>query len=110
MHQMHISNTQVSSVMLRSKKLEIQEKRDNWKSRRMITKQSAMKLSQIRRRIELCLKEIMLHCFEMNLYLIFFFTVQFILVFQSKYWSTEQLGCRDPRGLTVHQQRPRPRS
>jgi hypothetical protein len=29
MHQMHISNTQVSSVMLRSKKLEIQEKRDN---------------------------------------------------------------------------------
>jgi hypothetical protein len=35
-------------------------------SRRMKTKQSAMKLSQIRRRIELCLREIILR-FEMNL-------------------------------------------
>jgi hypothetical protein len=38
----------------------------NWKSRRIKTKQSAMKLNQIRRRIELCLREIILR-FEMNL-------------------------------------------
>jgi hypothetical protein len=61
MHQMRMSTTQVSSVMLRSKKMEIREKGcENWKSRRMKTKQSAMKLSQIRRRIELCLREIYL--------------------------------------------------
>jgi hypothetical protein len=55
MHQMCISTTQVSSVMLRSKKLEIRGKKwcENWKSRRMKTKQSAMKLSQILWRIEL---------------------------------------------------------
>jgi hypothetical protein len=46
MHQMRISTTQVSSVTPRSKKLEIWKKCDNWKSRRMKTKQSAMKLSQ----------------------------------------------------------------
>jgi hypothetical protein len=35
MHQMRISIIQVSSVMLRSKKLEIRgEKSENWKSRR----------------------------------------------------------------------------
>jgi hypothetical protein len=39
------------------------------------TKQSVMKLSQIRRRIELCMREIILR-FEMNLYnLTFFLTV-----------------------------------
>jgi hypothetical protein len=42
------------------------EKMWNWKSRRMKTKLSAIKLSQIRRRIELCLREIILR-FEMNL-------------------------------------------
>jgi hypothetical protein len=52
MRQMRISTTQVSSVMLRSKKLEIRKKGENWKSRRMKTKQSAMKLSQIRRGIK----------------------------------------------------------
>jgi hypothetical protein len=41
MHQMRISTTQISSVMLRSKKLEIRgEKCENWKIRRMKTKQS----------------------------------------------------------------------
>jgi hypothetical protein len=61
MHQMRISTTQVSSVMLRSKKLEIRKKNyENWKNRRMKTKQSAMKLSQIRRRIELYLREIII--------------------------------------------------
>jgi hypothetical protein len=50
MHQMHIPTTHVSSVMLRSKKVEIRGKKcENWKSRGMKTKQSAMKLSQIRR-------------------------------------------------------------
>jgi hypothetical protein len=39
MHQMHISTTQVFSVMLRSKKLEIRKKKcENWKGRRMETK------------------------------------------------------------------------
>jgi hypothetical protein len=37
----------------------------------MKTKESAMKLSQIRRRIELCLREIILR-FEMNLQNLFF--------------------------------------
>jgi hypothetical protein len=60
MHQMRISTTQVSSVMLRSKQLEIRKKCEIWKSCRMKTKQNAMKLSQIRRRIELCLREIIL--------------------------------------------------
>jgi hypothetical protein len=46
MHQMHISTTQVSSVILRAKELEIQLKKgENCKSRQMKTKQSAMKLS-----------------------------------------------------------------
>jgi hypothetical protein len=67
MHQMRFSTTQFSSVMLSSKKLEIR-KCENWESRRMKTKQSAMKLSQIRRRIytELCLREIILR-FDVNL-------------------------------------------
>jgi ERCC4-related helicase len=44
---MRISTTQVSSVVLRSKKLEIRKKKsENWKNRRMKTKKSAMKLSQ----------------------------------------------------------------
>jgi hypothetical protein len=67
MHQMHISTTQVSTVMLRLKKFEIRwNKCENWKSRRMKTRQSAMKLSKIRRRIELYLREIILR-FEMKL-------------------------------------------
>jgi hypothetical protein len=79
---MRISTTQVSSVMLRSKKLEIKNKKcENWKSRRMKIQESAMKLGQIRRRIELSLREIVLR-FEMNVQnLIFFLKVQFIFVF-----------------------------
>jgi hypothetical protein len=38
MHQMRISTTEVSSVMLRSKKLEIRKKIENWKSCLMKTK------------------------------------------------------------------------
>ena len=60
MHQMRISTTHVSSEMLRSKELEIRKKSENCKSRRMKTKQSTLKLSQIRRRIELCPREIIL--------------------------------------------------
>jgi hypothetical protein len=67
MHQMRISTTQVSSVMLRSKKLEIRKKKYEktesavgWKPK------STMKLSQIRRRIELCPREIILR-FKMTL-------------------------------------------
>jgi hypothetical protein len=36
-----------------------------------------------------------------------FLTVQFIFVFLSKCQNTYLLDCRDPRGLTVLQQRPR---
>jgi hypothetical protein len=61
---MRISTNKVSSVMLRPKKFEIRKK---WESfERAGKKQSAMKLSQIRRRIELCMREIILR-FEMNL-------------------------------------------
>jgi hypothetical protein len=70
MHQMRIS-TQVSSVMLKSEKLEIRKKSENWKSRRMKTKQRAMKLSKIRRWIELCLRDLILR-FEMNLQILLF--------------------------------------
>jgi hypothetical protein len=70
MHQMRISTTEVSSVMLRSKKLEIQKKKKEkkmWKLKEPSdVNQNAIKLSQIRRRIELCMREIMLR-FEMNL-------------------------------------------
>jgi hypothetical protein len=67
MQQMRISTTQVSSVMLRSKKLEIRktERAVGWKPN------SAMKLSKIRRRIELCLREIILRS-EINLYNLLF--------------------------------------
>jgi hypothetical protein len=57
------------------------------------------------KKIELWMREIILCC-EMNL---FFLIVLFILVFLSKYRSTYLLGCKDPRGFTFHQQRPRPR-
>jgi hypothetical protein len=40
---------------------------------------------------------------------LFTLTALFIVVFLSKYRSTYLLRCRDPRGLTVHQQRARPR-
>jgi hypothetical protein len=65
MHQMHISTTKVSSVVLGPKKLEIRKTLWNciWAER---TKYYAMKLNQIRRRIELCMREIILR-FEMNL-------------------------------------------
>jgi hypothetical protein len=59
MHQMRISTNQVSSVMLRSKKLEIRKNVKIMKDP-IKTKQSSMKLSQIRRRIELCMREIIL--------------------------------------------------
>jgi hypothetical protein len=71
MHQMRISTTQVSSMMLRKRKLEIRNKM--WKQKEQSDEnQSTMKLSQIRRRIELGLREIILH-FEMNLTKFIFF-------------------------------------
>jgi hypothetical protein len=53
-------------------------------------------MSQIRRRIELCMREITL-CFEMNLYKFTFFLTD-LFIFLSKYRNTYILGCRDPRG------------
>jgi hypothetical protein len=97
MHQMRISTTQVSSVMLKSKKLEIRKKKcENWKSRRMKTKQSAMKLSQIRRRIELCLREMILR-FEMNLQNLLSWQFNSYLYFKASSevlsnWAVETLG------------------
>jgi hypothetical protein len=66
MHQMSISTNQVSSVVLRPKKLEIRKKVVKIVKEPKKTKYYAMKLSQIRRRIELCMREIILR-FEMNL-------------------------------------------
>jgi hypothetical protein len=71
MHQMRISTNQDSSVELRPKKLEIR-KQKLWKlyepkeKKKNQNKYCAMKLSQIRSRIELCMSEIILR-FEMNL-------------------------------------------
>jgi hypothetical protein len=65
MHQMRISTNQVSSVVLGPKKLEIRKKSENCK-RTKKPKYCAMKLNQIRRRIELCMWEMILR-FEMNL-------------------------------------------
>jgi hypothetical protein len=62
---MRISTNQVSSVMLRSKYLEIQKKLKIVKEP-IKTEQSVMKWSQIRRRIELCMREIIFR-FEMVL-------------------------------------------
>jgi hypothetical protein len=67
-----------------------------------------MTLSQIRRRKELCMREIIL-LLEMNLKIYFFLDSFIHISILSKYRSTLLLGCRDPRGLPVHQQRPRPR-
>jgi hypothetical protein len=65
MHQMHISTNQVSSVVRRPKKLEIRKIVKTVKEPKT-PKYCAMKLSQIRRRIELRMREIILR-FEMNL-------------------------------------------
>jgi hypothetical protein len=104
---MRISTTlKVSSVVLGPKKLEIWgEKSCENCTRAEETKYCAMKLSQIRRKIELCMRDIIL-CFEMNLFY-FFLDSSFIHIRIFKYRSTYVylLGCRDPRGLTVHQQR-----
>jgi hypothetical protein len=62
-HQMRISTNQVSSVMLRSKKLKCETVKEQSDENQ---KQSAMRLSQICGRIELCLREIILRI-EMNL-------------------------------------------
>ena len=57
MHQMRISTNEVSSVVLEPKKLEVEKiKCENCKEPKK--SYSAMKLSQIRRRKELCMREI----------------------------------------------------
>jgi hypothetical protein len=63
---MHISTTYVYSVVLQLKKLEIRKKNCENCVRAEKTKYCAMKVSQIRRRIELCMREI-IHRFKMNL-------------------------------------------
>ena len=58
MHQMRISTNEVSSVVLEPKKLEV-EKKNREKCKEPKKKSyCAMKLSQIRRRKELCMREI----------------------------------------------------
>jgi hypothetical protein len=64
MHQMRISTTYVSSVMLRSKNWNLKYYDNKYPKK---SKQSAVKWNQIRRRIELCMREMIL-CFEMNLF------------------------------------------
>jgi hypothetical protein len=64
---MRILTNQVSSVVLRPKKLEIQKiVKTEKEPKKKKNKYYVMKLSQIRRRIELCKREIILR-FEMNL-------------------------------------------
>jgi hypothetical protein len=63
MHQMCISTNEVSSVVLWLKKLEIRKIVKTVRVEQ--TKYCAMKLRQLRRRIELCMREITLR-FEMN--------------------------------------------
>jgi hypothetical protein len=64
MHHMHISTYKVSSVVLRPKKNGNPKNCEKCK-RAEKTKYTAMNLSQIHRRIELCMREIILR-FEMN--------------------------------------------
>jgi hypothetical protein len=67
MHQMRISTNQVSSVVLGSKELEIRKIVKTVKEpKKKTNKYCAMKLSQICRRIELSMREIILR-FEMIL-------------------------------------------
>jgi hypothetical protein len=61
---MQISNNQVSSAMAIPKKLEIRKTAKTLKTEKI--KHNTMKLSQIRQRRELCMREIVLR-FEMNL-------------------------------------------
>jgi hypothetical protein len=65
MHQMLISNNQVFSVVIRPKSWKSEKQIENSK-RAEKTKYCTMKLSQIRRSIELCMREI-IHRFEKNL-------------------------------------------
>jgi hypothetical protein len=65
MHQMRISTIQDSSVMLRPKKLAIRKNVKPVKEPTK-TKTESIKLSQIRQRIDICMREIIL-LFEMNL-------------------------------------------
>ena len=105
MHQMHISTIQVSSVMLRPKKLEIRKK--NCENSKEPGKTKA-KYSEIEPNLS---KDRAMHVgdnpsvWDEFIKFTFFLTVYFIFVILSKYLSTSLLGCRDPRGLTVHQQR-----
>jgi hypothetical protein len=69
MHQMRISTNDVSSEMLRPKQLEIGN--ISIKIRKEKQKQNAVKLSQTLRRIELCVRKMILR-FEMNLKKLFF--------------------------------------
>jgi hypothetical protein len=57
MHQMSISTNQVSLVVLRPQKLEIRKKKIKKGKRAKKAKSLAMKLNQIGRRIELCMRE-----------------------------------------------------
>jgi Holliday junction resolvase RusA-like endonuclease len=66
------------------------------------TKYCAMKLSQIRRRIELIMRDIIL-CFEVNLEI---FLDSFIHI---RIFKQIPKCYKDPQGHTVHQQRPQPR-
>jgi hypothetical protein len=98
MHQMRISTTQVFSVMLRSKKLDIRKKCEKWKSHRMKTKKECHEiLSQISQRIELCVREIILR-FEMNLQNLLFswqFNSYSYFIASTEvlsYWAVETVG------------------
>jgi hypothetical protein len=68
MHQMRISTNKVSSVVLRPKKLEIRKKKFGQNCKRAEKTKQCHELEQIRRRIELCMREIILR-FKMKIWL-----------------------------------------
>jgi hypothetical protein len=89
---LYISTTQISSVMLGSKTLEIRW--ENVKKDPSNENQSAMKLGQICRRIALCLREMILR-FEMNLQ-----NVLFSWQFRSRVFLHSEQQCHDLCGYS----------
>jgi hypothetical protein len=75
-YQLYISTNQVSSVVLSTDRKSWKSENENCESAKK-PKYCAMKLNQICRRIELCMREIILR-FEMNLWNFYFFLDSFI--------------------------------
>jgi hypothetical protein len=88
MHQICISTTQVSSVMLRSESWEAGKKCGYCKSRRMKTKQECHEIEPNLSKDRAMPEGDNLSFWDEFTKFTFFLTVQFIFVFESKYRST----------------------